>query len=57
MHSNHSQIPVIAVDQLLFPLAKQIQWKLGEMYDEDQYVILLGGLRIVMAALNVSMLG
>ena len=35
-HINTSQIPVIAVDQPLFALAKQIQWTLGEMYSEDQ---------------------
>lgn len=33
---NPSQIPVFALDQPLFALAKQIQWTLDEMYNEDQ---------------------
>ena len=52
-HINPSQIPVIAEDQPLFALAKQIQWTLGEMYNEDQYVIMLGGLHIEMAAFKM----
>ena len=52
-HINPSQIPVIAVDQPLFALAKQIQWTLGEMYSEDQYVIMLGGLHIEMASFKM----
>lgn len=52
-HINPSQIPVIAVDQPLFALATQIQWKLGEIYNEDQYVIMLGGLHIEMAAFKM----
>ena len=46
---NRSQIPV-AVDQLLFALAKQIQWKVGGVCDESHVVIMLGGLHIEMAA-------
>ena len=34
-HLNPSQIPVVAVDQPLFVLAKQIQWKIGGAYDES----------------------
>ena len=52
-HINPSQIPVIAVDHPLFAMAKQIQWTLGEMYSEDQYVIMLGGLSIEMAAFKM----
>ena len=52
-HINPSQIPVIAVDQPLYALAKQIQWTLGEMYSEDQYVIMLGGLHIEMASFKM----
>ena len=48
-----SQIPAIAVDQLLIPLAKQTQWTLGEMRNEDQYVIMLGGFYIEMTALKM----
>ena len=37
-----SQMPEIDVDQPLIPLAEQTQWTLGEMYNEDQHVIMLG---------------
>ena len=52
-HINPSQIPVIAVDQPLFALAKQIQWMFGAVYNEDQFVVMLGGLHIEMAAFNM----
>ena len=48
-----SQIPAIAVEQPPIPMAEQTQWTLGEMYNEDQYVIMLGGLPIEMAALQM----
>ena len=48
-----SQIPAISVDQLLIRLAEQTQWTLGEMYNEDQNVIMLGGLYIEMKALKM----
>ena len=48
-----SQIPAIAVDQPLIPLAEQTQWTLGKMYNEDQYVIMLGRLYIKMTALKM----
>ena len=48
-----SQIPAIAVDQPLIPLAKQTQWTLGEMRNEDQYVIMPGGFYIEMTALKM----
>jgi len=48
---NPGQIPVIAADQPLFALAKQIQWHWPE-YGEDQYVVMFGGLHIEMAALR-----
>ena len=51
-HLNPSQTPVIAVDQPLFALAKQIQWSLGGMYSEDNLVVILGGLHTEMAALK-----
>ncbi len=49
-HLNPSQIPVIVVDQPLFALAKEIQWKVCGAYDEDHVVVMLGGLHIKMAA-------
>ena len=51
-HLNPSQIPVVALDQPLFALAKQIQWTLPE-FDEDHFVIMLGGLHTEMAALKM----
>ena len=49
-HIDPSQIPVFAVDHPLLSLARQIQWTLDEMYNEDQYVLMLGGLHIEMTA-------
>ena len=49
-HVNPSQTPVIAVDQPLFALAKEIQWRLGGVYDEDRFVFMLGGLHVEMAS-------
>ena len=51
-HLNAGQTPVITVDQLLFALAKQIQWKWPAQYGEEHYVILFGGLHIEMAVLK-----
>ena len=50
---NPTQIPVVAVDQPLFALAKQIQWTFNEVVNEDQFVIMLGGLKIEMADIKV----
>ena len=50
---NPTQIPVVAVDQPLFALAKQIQWTFNEIFNEDQFVIMLGGLHIEMAAFKM----
>ena len=49
-HVNPSQTPVIAVDQPLFALAKEIQWRLGGVYNEDRFVFMLGGLHVEMAS-------
>ena len=49
-HLNPSQIPIVAFDQPLFALAKQIQWSVGGAYDESHVVVMLGGLHIEMAA-------
>lgn len=51
LHLNPSQVPVIAADQPLYALAKQIQWQWPE-YGEDKFVIMFGGLHIEMAALR-----
>ena len=49
-HLNPSQIPVVAVDQPLFALGKQIQWTIGGVFDESHLVVMFGGLHIEMAA-------
>ena len=47
---NPGQTPVIAADQPLYALAKQIQWHWPENYGEDKFVLMFGGLHIEMAA-------
>ena len=38
------------MDQTLFVLAKEIQWRLGGVYDEDWFLFMLGGLHEEMAS-------
>ena len=45
---NQNQIQVLIVDQLLYAIAKKIQWAWPNEYGETQYVILMGGLHIEM---------
>lgn len=52
-HVSPSQTPVIAVDQPLFALAKQIQWKLVNSHGEDKFIVMFGGLHIEMTAFKV----
>ena len=49
---NPGQVPVIAADQPLFAMVKQIQWQWPDSYGESQFVIMFGGLHIEMAALR-----
>ena len=51
-HVTPGQTPVVTLDQPLFALAKQIQWKWPEKYGEDKMVVIFGGLHIEMAALK-----
>ena len=51
-HLNGGQTPVVTFDQLLFALAKQIQWKWLQEYGEQKFVVVFGGLHIEMAALK-----
>ena len=51
-HVNPGQTPVVTLDQPLFAVAKQIQWKWPEKYGEDKMVVMFGGLHIEMAALK-----
>ena len=51
-HLNLGQTPVLTFDQPLYALAKQIQWTWTDDYGEHNFVIILGGLHIEMAALT-----
>ena len=50
---NPGQVPVLACDQPLYAVAKQIQWTWPESYGENRFVIMFGGLHIEMATLKV----
>lgn len=51
-HINAGQVPVIAFDQPLFAIAKQIQCKWPKKYGEDKFGVMFGGLHIEMAILK-----
>ena len=50
---NPGQTPILTVDQPLFALAKKVQWAWPNVYGQDKYVVLMGGLHIEMALLSV----
>ncbi len=52
-HVNPGQIPVLTVDQPLFALAKKIQWTWPDVYGEDKFVVMMGGLHIELSFLKV----
>lgn len=54
-HLNPGQVPVLAADQPLYALAKQIQWTWPATLGEEHYVVMFGGLHIEMAFLTVSL--
>ena len=49
---NPGQTAVMVSVQLLFALAKQIQWQWPELYGEYKFVVMFGGLHVEMAALK-----
>ena len=49
---NPIQTPVIAADQPIYALAKQIQWHWPEKYGEDKFLNMFAGLHIEMATLT-----
>ena len=51
-HLNPGQTAVIAFDQPLFALAKEIQWRHPDTMGEDKLVIMLGGLHIELEVLK-----
>lgn len=50
---NEGQPPVVAFDQPLYAIAKQIQWNWPLTHGEDKFFIMLGGLHIEMACLKM----
>ena len=50
---NPGQVPVLACDQPLFAIAKQIQWSWPSTHGEDYYVVMFGGLHFEMGALRL----
>lgn len=50
---NPGQTPVMAADQPLYAIAKQIQWQWPETYGENKFIVMFGGLHIEMAALKL----
>lgn len=42
-HLNKGQIPVVAMDQPLFAMAKQMQWNFLDKYGEKQFITMFGG--------------
>ena len=51
-HFNPGQIPVVAMDQPLYAVAKQIQWNFPEKYGEKQFVIMFDSLHVEMTFLK-----
>ena len=51
-HLNPLQTPVIALDQPLYALGKQIQWTLPE-FDEDKFLAMMGGPHFEIASLKM----
>ena len=52
-HLNPSQVLVLALDQPLYAIAKEIQWDYGDTYGENNFVIMFGGLHIEQALLKM----
>lgn len=52
-HVNPTQVPVIAMDQPLYTLAKVLQWNWPDMYGENHIFILFGQFHIELAFLKL----
>ena len=52
-HLNPGQVPVIALDQPLFAVGKEIQWNWSDLYGEKEFVVMFGSRHIEMAFLKV----
>ena len=53
-HLNPGQVPVIALDQPLYTVAKEIQWTWPDHYGEDKFVAFFGGLHIELGFLKLT---
>ena len=51
-HVNPNQRPVIALDQTLYAIAKQIEQNWSNIYGKEKFVIMMGAFYIEMAALK-----
>ena len=51
-HVNPNQTPVIALDQPMYAITKQMQWNWSKIYGEEKFGIMMGALNIEMAALK-----
>ena len=51
---NPGHVPVLAADQPLFALAKEIEWTWPATHEEYHFVIMFGGLHIKMGVLKVG---
>ena len=49
---NQGQVPVLACDQPLYTIAKEIQWNFPTVYGEKKLVVMFGGFHIELAALK-----
>ena len=49
---NPGQVPVVAFDQPLYAIAKQLQWHYRDQYGINKFVIMMGALHIEMAFLS-----
>ena len=45
-HLNPRRTSVIAFDQPLYVLAKEVQWNWPDRYSEDKFMVIFGGLHI-----------
>ena len=49
---NPGQVPIMTFDQPLFALAKLVQWKWPDIFGENKFLVMFGGLHIEMALWN-----
>ena len=53
-HLNPGQVPVIALDQPLYAVVKEIQWRMRDNNGEDKFVMVFSGLHVEQAFLKVN---